>query len=202
MASHQERIIMKKIVIIPGVGLFDDLLPDYLIVKLIKKHFPGWEIEWFNWKHQYCIPNTDLCFPMIRKWFCEVVYDFETISNYAEMIKVPEADYYIGHSAGSILSLMQNKPAILCGSPARLLDMSLGSYVSRNILNAPKVYNLIHKRDVIAYPLPYIHVQNEIVDTNWWRLSNWEPISAHLSYLKNKSISMKIIEILKQYERE
>jgi hypothetical protein len=194
--------VMKKIVIIPGVGIFDDGLPDYELFFLIKKMLPEYECEMFNWSHSFTKPKLDLGYSFIRKWFCEVLYDFQTVIEFAMDVDVPEADYYIGHSAGSILALMQPRPSIICGSPAALVTNLQGRHSSDLLLNSNPVYNLIHERDVIAYPLELEHVENEIVLTRWWRWNNWEPVSAHLSYLRYKPFCTKIINKIVEWEAE
>jgi hypothetical protein len=193
---------MKKIVVIPGVGLFGDTIPDRYLFKLIKKELPHFEIEWFNWAHHLEIPQVDLSYSTMRKWVCEVLLDFQMIVKHALEIDVPEADFYVGHSAGSILALLQPRPSIICGSPAILVEDLQGIHPVDCMLNSQPVYNLIHKRDLLAYPFPFEHVDNQITNTGWWKLSGWEPVSAHISYFRDKKLSKKIVKKIKEWDRE
>jgi len=193
---------MKKIVIIPGVGLFHDEVPDRYLFKLIEKELPDYEFDWFNWKHVMEIPKTTLSYCSMREWVCEVLLDFQMIIKHALNIKVPEADYYIGHSAGSILTLLQNRPSVICGSPAVLVENVQGVDPVDCLLSSDAVYNIIHKRDLLAYSFPMPTVENEIVDTDWWKLSNYEPLSAHTSYFQDEKLCNKIINKIKEWDRD
>ena len=103
---------MKKIVIIPGVGLFNDDVPDRYLFRMIEKELPDFEFEWFNWKHVLDVPDTDLPYDKFREWTCEILLDFQMVVKHALDVDVPQGDYYIGHSAGSILALLQRGPSI------------------------------------------------------------------------------------------
>jgi hypothetical protein len=190
---------MKTIVILPGVGIFDNSIPKYQLFKLAKKHLPDFKIVWCNWRHIYTIPETT-AHGFIRKWFCEVLFDFQMVTKHADMVDIPKADYYIGHSAGTILALIQNRPCIICGSPALLVDEVMGEDALDYLNNSPAVYNIIHTRDIIAYDFPLAHVENEYIDSGWWSIKRWNPISAHLCYLRSKKISMKMINKIKEWD--
>ena len=193
---------MKKIAIIPGVGLFEDDLPDYSIFDIIKKELPEFEIEWCNWQHNLEIPKIDLSYPTFRKWVCEVLLDYQMVIKNGFDVDIPEADYYIGHSAGSILALLQRGPSIICGSPACLVEDLQGVHASECLMNSQPVFNIIHKRDLLAYPLDFHHVENEIINTGWWKMSNWEPVHAHTCYFNDKKICNMMIDKIKEWEKE
>jgi hypothetical protein len=57
----------KKITIIPGVGLFNDTIPDRYLFKLIEKELPEYDFTWFNWQHALKIPDTNLPYKKLRK---------------------------------------------------------------------------------------------------------------------------------------
>jgi len=197
-----EGFIMNKILIIPGVGLFENGIPDHHLFKLLKHQFPNYEIEWFNWKHKFIIPSVDgLSYKLARRWFCEIISDFQMVSKYAMDVEIPDADYYIGHSAGSILALLQSRPSIICGSPADTIDHTQEHSTVDYLMNSQPVYNIIHRRDIIAYPFRLPHVENEIIHTFPLSLTNWEPISAHTCYFNNKFICKKIVNKIKEWEQ-
>jgi len=191
---------MKKIVIIPGVGLFNDEIPDRYLFKLIEKELPEFEFVWFNWSHHLEVPETELSYSTFREWVAEVILDFQMIVKHALDVNVPEGDYYIGHSAGSILALIQPRPSIICGSPAIMVEDLQGVHPTDCMLNSQPVYNLVHTRDLLAYPFPFQHVENEIIKTGWWKLNNWEPVHAHTSYFRDKSICKKIVSKIREWE--
>jgi hypothetical protein len=121
---------------------------------------------WYNWKHKLDIPDVNLPYKDIRHWICEVILDFQTVVKHAFEMEIPEADFYIGHSAGSILALVQNKPSIIFGSPAILVESIQGIDAIRCLLNSKPVLNIIHKKDVLAYPIPIDYVQNYLMQND------------------------------------
>jgi len=191
---------MKKIVVIPGVGLFNDDRPDHYLFKALEKQLPEFEVEWVNWQHTFKLPDTGLPYSTFRKWVSEVLLDYQMVIKNGLDVDIPEGDYYIGHSAGSILALLQRSPSIICGSPAALVEDLQGMHPIDCMLNSQPVFNLIHKHDLLAYPFPFCHVENKLVNTKWWKFNNWEPISSHTSYFNDKKICNMIVDKIKEWE--
>lgn len=192
---------MNKIVILHGVGFHGDDAPNNLLISELKKN-PDNEVVWYNWKHYLEIPKIDLPYTLAREWACEVILDFQTVIKHAFDLTIPEADFYIGHSAGSILALIQNRPSIIFGSPAILVDTVQGSNTVDCLLNSPKVLNIIHKRDVLAYPFPFPHVDNQYINNNWWNFMEYNPVSAHTCYWDDKTTVQKILSTLQEWKKQ
>jgi hypothetical protein len=187
-----------KVVVLHGVGFFKDNPPNKLLLKELKK-IPNSEIVWYNWQHKSDLPSTKgLDYKLIRDFSSEVILDFQTVVKYAYNIPVPDADYYIGHSAGSILALIQPKPCIIFGSPACLVDDIQGVSAVDSLISGYPVLNIIHKKDVLAFPFKFAN--NYIVNTNWWELASWNPVSAHTCYWDDKEIVQKIVSTLKEWD--
>ena len=179
-----------KIVVLHGVGFFTDNPPDHLLLHELNK-LPNCETIWYNWKHNMDIPLMDkLDYSDIRTWICEVILDFQTVVKHAFDVDIPDADIYVGHSAGSILALVQSKPAIIFGSPAILVESVQGIDAADCLVSSQPVLNIVHKKDVLAYPLPFAN--NVIVSDPWWKITAWNPVADHSCYWDDKRI-VKII---------
>ena len=189
-----------KVVILHGVGFFEDKAPNRLLINEIEK-IPDCETVWYNWKHKLDIPTTTLPYKNIREWICEVILDFQTVVKYAFDMDIPKADFYVGHSAGSILALVQNRPSIIFGSPAILIDSIQGVNAVDCMLNSQPVLNIVHKKDVLAYPIPLPYFNNVYVNSPWWDTSSWNPITAHSSYWDEKPIVKLIVNQLKEWQQ-
>ena len=189
-----------KVVILHGVGFFEDKAPDRRLINEISK-IPDCEMVWYNWKHKLEIPKIDLPYKNIREWICEVILDFQTVVKYAFDMDIPDADYYVGHSAGSVLALIQDKPSIIFGSPAILIDNIQGVNAVDCLLNSQPVLNIVHKKDVLAYPIPLPYFTNTYVDNSWWNMASWNPISAHSVYWDDKAIVNMIVNQLKEWQQ-
>lgn len=188
-----------KIVILPGVGFISDEPKDCLLLNEISKKFEC-EIIWHNWQHMLEIPKTNLPYKEAREWISEVILDFQMVIRHGLEMHLPEGDFYIGHSAGSVLALLQTKPSIIFGSPAILVEEIQSIHPVDCLLNSQPVLNIIHKRDILAYPFPFSHVENYYVETGWWKISNWIPVTAHYSYWNSKKVVKKIIKTIKEWK--
>lgn len=177
---------MIKVCLLPGVGFQEDEAPSKLLVDNLKKEF---NVTWFNWKNKLPLPSIELPHKWLRNFLAESILDFQTAVKHADTIVVPEADIYIGHSAGSIIALCQKKPAIIFGSPAIIVEEVQFKNVIAKLSKAKPVYNIVNRHDPFAYPIPFIHVENYLFSSTWWN-----PIRAHTVYYRSQKISKKIIK--------
>jgi len=187
-----------KVVFIYGVGFHDDTSKHEKFLSEISEK-TGVETEAFLWTHGRTIPQDDLPFRGSRDFFCEVVYDFQHVVKHAAEMVVPEADMYIGHSAGSIIALMQKKPSVLFGSPAILVESVEDNCDVMNEIykNTCKTTNLINEFDLLAYSIPFNNVENIAYRGPWWSYKTYNPLSAHLNYFKSKFVINKTVEFIK-----
>jgi len=178
-----------KIVLFPGVGFIEDTskYEDFLLQ--VTKGI-SCDIEIFNWKHEYLLPEIALPYTSYRKWFAEVILDFQQIVKYADQMEVPEADIYMGHSAGSVLALAQKgKPCILYGSPAALVEIIQDDGTIRDYIKDDRpILNVVNKYDLIAYTIDSNNVENVICSGRWFNPFTYFPISAHFYYWTSKSV--------------
>lgn len=193
-----------KIVILPGVG-FENIPPwtELLLRKL--KCLNNCEVEWFDWKHSLNIPSSqiliDLNYTDFRKWVCEVILDFQMVVKHAKDVVIPECDYIIGHSAGSIIALVNNIPSIIFGSPAILVEDILRDKI-RDLTVNKKIYNIVHESDVLAYPIPFNDVENVTYQTSVFNYTHWLPMQAHRSYWNNPQVVKLILNKLIEWQKE
>jgi hypothetical protein len=187
-----------KIVALPGVGFQDIKDGNIYLVNELKKHFPNDEIEYYPWRHEDIKPDLSPfndCFLMkpIRNWVIEIILDFQEVVTSAISIDIPDADLYIGHSAGGVISIVRNKPTILMGCPAALIKnleyLNLDS-VFTNITEKRPILNIVNKNDVIG--LPFKNAEN------YYYSAGWNPISAHRSYWTNEKVLKKCVEFVKK----
>jgi hypothetical protein len=187
-----------KITIIPGVGFHTDIMPPNLLIKTLKKTFPEAELTWFNWKHNLSIPDVDLNHKASRKFISEIILDFQAVVRDTYTFDVPKADYYIGHSGGSIFALLQEENSIIFGSPAIMVESLNNNFsIAKLFTKARKVLNIINTNDIIAYPIPLPNIENWIM-SSWWA----NPLMAHCNYWDNKKVVSKIISQLKVWQSE
>lgn len=188
-----------KILILPGVGFHTDIMPPVRLIKEIKKQLKC-ELEWYNWKHNLSVPQLDLGHSTLRPLLAEIILDFQAVVRDVATIPLPDADYYIGHSAGSIIALFQSKRnAIIFGSPALLVENITGD--KRDPIDIftqdRKIFNIVNKQDIISYPLPLLNVENHYVD-KWWI----NPFAAHTCYWDDKQIVQLMIDKIKKWEND
>jgi hypothetical protein len=134
--------------------------------------------------------------------------DFQKVVTGASEVEVPDADIYIGHSAGSIIALAQSdKPAIIMGSPAAVVECIPGFQLDN--LDFPQmiggdrpILNLINRYDILAYPLEYFNVTNYEYTENYLNPFSFFPLSAHISYWKSKKVHREIIDTISQWKDE
>lgn len=195
-----------KIVVLPGVGFHDRVEPSKIyMIKYLQEKFPNDTIEYFNWKHggQITPPPSDMTwwFKPIRAFAIEVILDFDQVIAHPFETFVPPADIYIGHSAGSVLAMIQGKPAITFGSPYEFVAMAnlqaLKAISTKTITkivteNKHSVYNIVNDNDILA---------NDIkVAENYHYKAGWTPWTAHLEYWENKSVCKHIATKIEEWK--
>jgi hypothetical protein len=195
-----------KVVVFPGVGA-DGIRSsyEYFLDKITKGLNCDGEI--FVWENGHDHPKINLPLKDVRSFVCEVILDFQQVVVHAMEMKVPEADIYIGHSAGSILALAQNKPCVTFGSPAALVELintnnggTTKSFSDIIKANSNNVLNIINKYDVIAYPIKWDNVENYEYTPSWYRPLSYFPVMAHIHYWKSQKAIEKIIKTVKEWK--
>ena len=197
-----------KIVFFPGVGFHKNpkRYKDFFI-KIQKE--VDCEVEYFQWKHSYSDHSHDdshkynLPYSGLRSLFSEAILDFQHVLKYSESMKLPEADIYMGHSAGSIIALHQDKPCIVFGSPALLIEdlqFANDELLQRCLCKDRPVLNILNTKDIISYPLDHERVDNFLFKGSLLNPFSYSPISTHKSYWKNKKVIRKVITTLKEWD--
>ena len=193
-----------KIVLFPGVGFIENTSKYEEFLKASTKNMDA-QVEVFKWEHKCEIPEINLPYKDFRKWLAEVILDFQQIVKYANEMEVPDADIYLGHSAGSILALAQTgKPCVIYGSPAVLVEF-IQDDNSKNIMKSflsddRPVLNIVNKYDILAYPIEKNHVENYIYRGSWCSLFTYIPIFAHRDYWTNKKVIKQTASKLKEWK--
>ena len=195
-----------KVVFIPGVGYQKDN-PKFekFLNKIKEKEDIEWEI--FNWSHprlsNKIYDQSKTQYNTLRNWIGEVILDFQHTLLHVDEIKVPEADVYMGHSAGSIIALTHaKKNCILFGSPLNLVELDNVSENNTIITlkrSATKVVNFVHKKDIIAFPIK-TNVLKNIYVNSYLNIFNYSPIQAHNAYWKSKQVIKECSFILKSWK--
>lgn len=198
-----------KIIILPGVGLHDDTTKYEEFAKYIGNKL-NCQSEMFYWKHDWPLPEITLPYDDIRKLTYEVMLDFQQVVLHAFDTPVPKADYYIAHSAGSILALAQkNIPCVIFGSPAILVECihrSGNKEFNSNvrfmeaIREQKNILNIINKYDQLAYYLDLPNVENYVFQGSWCNPSTYNPVETHTGYWENLVVRKKILETIKKWE--
>lgn len=196
-----------KIVVLPGVNYKNRPQHQYFLDTLMKNLNCDGEI--FRWEDEHNYPDFELPLQDTREFVCGVILDFQQALLHATDIEVPDADIYIGHSAGSILALVQkDKPCVIMASPASLIENIVDDpsydaglrYHIQNIMNSYRsnshrpILNLVNKYDVISYKLNHPNVENYVYSESWYNPATYSPFNAHGSYWKSKKVINKIVE--------
>lgn len=198
-----------KIIAMPGVGFQSDKSTYENFIKKIGDELDC-EAEMFYWRHDWNIPDIKLPYEDIRKFGCEVILDFQQVVLHAFDMQLPKADYYIGHSAGSILALAQKESSsIIFGSPAVLVECihrskNGESNFQTNLLESIKsqrnILNIINKYDQLAYYLDLPNVQNYVFSSPWYNPNTYNPVYAHGCYWKDQNVTTMIVQTIDKWE--
>jgi len=201
-----------KIVFFPGVGFNKDLSKYEGFLKTLQKRV-SFEYEIFNWLHshlenehfkEHLDLDKNLRFRKIRGLFSEVVLDFQHVLFHAQDMKIPEADLYMGHSAGGIIALAksQNSNCVVFGSPIKLVQTE--NYQKESIIRnckckSTKVLNFVHKNDIIGYSIEKENTENHILSSPFYSLATYSPIAAHRYYWKSNVVIDKTTDKLVEW---
>lgn len=191
-----------KIVIFPGVG-FQDATDTYehFAGAVAKRVGGGCSAEVHYWHNGWTIPlEPELCLDSWRQWMSKVILDFQKVVKEVDSIPVPDADCYIGHSAGSIIAIAHDKPCITLASPAALVEPIVMDqlFFTRGI-DPDKItgLNVVHRYDMIAHTLHLKGVENWLYNGSLWSRI---PILAHVDYWKRDDVAEKIGSKIKEWQ--
>ena len=203
-----------KIVVLPGVNVYKEKpIYDKFLSKITKVLKCDGEV--FIWEKGWEHPTPNLPYKAIRNYVCGALLDFQQALKYFD-IRVPEADIYLGHSAGSIIALAQKDTAcVTFGSPAALVrTINIHELIGKDVnsivattelvnrmgeLNRP-VLNIINKHDIIAYPIDQSNVENFTYSTSGINPFTYSPITAHSNYWDNSKVINKIVATIKMWK--
>jgi len=200
-----------KIILLPGVRIYGPQPEHESFLNTIKSQ-TGCDGEIFYWEPGYKHPEYDLPLKLIRDFTYEVILDFQEAITRATEIVVPWGDIFIGHSAGSIISLVRQRPTITMASPAPLVD-SVKKSAGINKKSADLLYlilrnpnipilNIMNKYDILACPFDRPNVENYEYTGTWCNPLSYSPINAHSDYWTNTKVINKIIETIKKWTQK
>lgn len=182
-----------KAIIVPGVGYHKTCDKEKEFAQKIQS-ISGVEIEVFSWNHTIPLPEINLPYKNFRELTAEVLLDAQfAILDYEEVV-FPDVDFYIGHSAGSLLILAKTqKPCIIFGSPAALtesLNVSkhYASLLSGMRYSGRQIVNIINRYDILSYPLDWPNVENIEFQGKFWNPLTYSPFHAHTGYWDSKFV--------------
>lgn len=197
-----------KIVLLPGVRIYEPKsIHEKFLDTLTKKLNCDGEI--FTWESGYIHPDYDLPLKTVRDFTYEVILDFQKAITSATDITVPKGDIYMGHSAGSIVALVQQKPTVIMASPAPLIKLIKKDKGNQKIMDVADlilknttipVLNIINKYDVIACPFNASCVEDYKYTGKWCNPFSYFPLTAHSDYWTNAKVMNKIVETIQKWK--
>ena len=196
---------MKRICLIHGVGVHTSLASVCAFGDRLKLALPI-EYTAVHWQHTGTTPadprSTACLFGTVRDFTWEVLMDFTYVVREfdARRSKLPDADLYIGHSAGGILAMARpNVPCITMGCPLSLLTQINPTLMASRTPFGRDMLNILHMRDPIGSPT---RDNNNVYYTNGrWNLFEYlNPIAAHVQYWKSTRASDIVIDWCKRME--
>jgi hypothetical protein len=146
--------------------------------------------------------KSNLPYKKARDFFAEVILDFQHVLRYSESMEIPEADIYMGHSAGSIIALHQDKPCITFGSPAMLIEsLQFAEYneLEGCLCKDRPVLNVVQTKDIIAYPLNHDDVEDFFFKGCIINPLSYSPLAAHRAYWHDKKVLKKVVKTIKEW---
>jgi len=172
---------MKTICVVHGVGFSDEAVRGY--ADNLQESVDA-TVMIHAWDHSGVAPSpvrSGACFfGTTRKWLWEILMDYTYALKHIEDIvpTLPQADMYVGYSAGSLLISTLDVPKVYVASPVTLIERVTP-------LTAEKALNIMHYRDPIAAPMPW--AENVVVkDFSVWRFVN--PVAAHMECMNNSDV--------------
>jgi hypothetical protein len=147
-------------------------------------------------------PSTGWAMASLRNLTAEIILDFtRSIQDFTNHTNnLPEADMYVGHSAGSIIicgDKNEGKPKVLMGSPMQLVFQETSSKdvkAVRSLLRiGPKTLNLVCQQDVVALNLNMDRVKNFVFPVTFFDvLGRCIPLIAHTKYWDSQLCAQEI----------
>lgn len=203
-----------KVIVLPGINFTLGSNHEYFVRQVGKKL--SCDCQLFKWEKEHHFPDYGLPYKDLRQYFCGAVTDFQEVILHASEINPPEADVYIGHSAGSIVALVQDKPCVIMASPASLIE-TIGdddSYdvkirdkiriimdkVRGNLSANLSILDIYNAYDIVAYPFKKPNVENYKYKNSWYSPSTYSPVAAHGDYWENDKVIDKIVRIIKKWQ--
>lgn len=194
-----------KIIVLPGVGFNKSTEVYNAFANKVSKGL-NCECSVHYWEHDWNIPDLSLPYDNFRDYVAEVILDFQQVVRHAFDMNIPEADYYIGHSAGSILSLVQLKPCIIFGSPAALVEVVNEKNDTdvriKSSTDSIPILNIINKYDLLSYPLNWDNVNNVYLSGSVFSPTTYFPLSAHIFYWRSDKVIYEIVNAIEKWEAE
>lgn len=174
---------MPKICFIHGVGNHKPGFSKPLSDRVAKQ--TGAEIIEYIWGPDSPVPDPSEINAMqhfrgisaeIMLYFLRSVLDYTRYNS-----SLPEADMYVGHSAGSVIIAGTSKPKVFMASPLRLVyDESISGFAGFEGMTAVRAVkeavwdypalNIICKEDVVAFKFPHEKVINKMFSVPSWNL--------------------------------
>jgi hypothetical protein len=197
-----------KIVLLPGVRIYEPKPKHEYFLKTITTKL-GCEGEIFTWEPGYIHPEYNLPLKTVRDFVYEVILDFQGAITCAIETVVPSADFYIGHSAGSIVALLQQKPTVVMASPAPLVNL-----IKRNKINNKRandladlmlrdpympILNIVNKYDVLACLFDKSNIEDYQYTGKWFNPLSYFPVTAHSDYWTNIEVINKIVQTIQKW---
>ena len=191
---------MAKVCLIHGVGPYDTTGMAQFGERM--RALTGCTYELYLWR-QPALPPPDprsqaCLFGTERDFVWQVIMDFTyAVREFdAHASSIPDADFYVGHSAGGVLALARPmKPCVLMGCPVQLITQLHPMFKLRLTGTASDVLNIVHNRDTIAAPL--LASTNEYYD-NGSCVEFVNPIAAHTQYWHSQKAAELAANWLKQ----
>ena len=178
----------RRIAVVHGVGLDFSRSAEFQLFcdKLAEK--TGAEVVKVTWNHNGTLPSDERkgpVFSVVRNFVHDILMDAAQaviqLNQGTAPVQIPDADMYIGHSAGAIMvGTMKAGPRVLMGSPLQLLQ-NLNT-PRLQTMAATEILNIMHTGDPLAARLN--GAENVILDAPF-SLHKYGPqryIYEHCSY--------------------
>lgn len=180
---------MSKICIVHGVGYTSEseVYASHIaeFARELARRTGVTSVELFPWQHPGqapADPRGGWLFTYLREGLSTIIMDFAHVLYNLDTITkgLPQADMYIGHSAGGIIiSVKTDKPQVTMGCPLQLIENV------RLCSNGSNVLNLMHAKDPVAAPIS--GAENVVVRAPMFA-GMLDPFSAHTSYWKSGEV--------------
>ena len=184
---------LMKICILPGVG-YQSSEPDYPLIQALKENNT---VVYFDWSNKRLL-HLYLIKPFLSNYVREILLDFQQAILHGNTITLPEADLYIGHSAGGLIAATTNKPAIFLGTPFHMV-MQVGTSDVNSLISKPfRRLNIVNIYDIFSegtVGLTNMEYKSSL-------LSKYLPWLAHVDYWNNSKVITTILDFIKELKGE